>query len=68
MPPEEEGRVVAELYRQSEARLKQGDVFYVLSGKYVVPRPCFSPFALFGVAGAMCDSMVVWVDRGVWGL
>lgn len=36
VPPEEEGRVVAELYRESEARLKEGDVFYVLSSKYVV--------------------------------
>lgn len=28
--------MVAELYRESEARLKEGDVFYVLSSKYVV--------------------------------
>lgn len=69
VPPEEEGRVVAELYRESEARLKEGDVFYVLSSKYVVVVLLASLFffflvlfGLFGVIGALPGSMA----RGLW--
>lgn len=66
VPPEEEGRVVAELYRDSEALLKEGDVFYVLSSKYVVVVVLVS-FGLFGVTGALCDLDGSWIDCGVWG-
>lgn len=43
-PPEEENRIIAELMKESELNLKEGNLYYVISNRYclflLLMKPC----------------------------
>lgn len=57
LPPEEEHRIITELTNRSEANLKEGNLYYVISNRlvfsfYLFPFKMYFPFL---------DSLNFWV-------